>query len=337
MTESRRHYEIGIGLAGSLSPKDYGQLAARAEEAGFDAVTVFGDLMCQPPGMVLASMAADTSVVRLGVAAYTPWTQHPVEIAGQIAMLDALSGGRAFYGLVRGAWMDRLNIDQKHALAAIEDTVAIVKAVLRGEGEGHTGRVYSLAPGTRPFYDVVRSEVPLLIGSWSPRLAAVAGRIADELQAGGSANPHMIPRLRELADQKPGTTPIRLSLNAITVVDDDRDAARSAARTAAAPYFDVIAAHDPTVELDPALLDRVRTACRRGEHESAGRLIPDDVLDKFAFSGTPDDVAEHAASIIRAGAYRVEFDTPFGLNTTDGLRVLCDRVLPKVHARLAES
>lgn len=64
---------------------------------------VFGDLMFTPPALVLHTMASATHRIRLGVAAYSPWTQHPVEIAGQIAYLDQLSGGRAFYGIVRGA------------------------------------------------------------------------------------------------------------------------------------------------------------------------------------------------------------------------------------------
>ncbi len=327
-------YEIGVGLAGSFAPQDYAPLAARLEAAGFDAVTVFGDLMYQPPALVLHSMTASTSRMRLGIAAYTPWTQHPVEVAGQVALLDAASGGRAFYGLVRGAWMEQLGIDQSRALSAIVDTASIVTALLAGDTSGYEGKVYSLAAGTTAMYPVLRPKVPLLIGSWSPRLAAIAGRIADELQAGGSANPAMVGRLSAMAAvgdcaQTPG-----ICLNAIAVVDEDGHAARAAARTAAAPYFDVVACHDPTVELDPELSKRINILCRAGDPRAAGLLIPDDVLNKFAFAGTPTHVAEHAASIIRAGARRVEFDTPFGLTTGSGLRLLCEEVLPTVRAIL---
>ncbi|MFZ4486533.1 MAG: LLM class flavin-dependent oxidoreductase, partial [Candidatus Nanopelagicales bacterium] len=98
--------QVGIGLAGRFNAAEYTQIATVAEAAGFDAITVFGDLMFQPPAMVLATMAACTNRIRLGVAAYSPWTHHPVEIAGQVAYLDMASQGRAFYGLVRGAWLD---------------------------------------------------------------------------------------------------------------------------------------------------------------------------------------------------------------------------------------
>ena len=111
--------QVGIGLAGKVTAADYTEIAEVAEAAGFDAITVFGDLMFQPPAMVLATMAAATSRIRLGVAAYSPWTHHPVEIAGQVAYLDMASRGRAFYGLVRGAWLDQLGIDQNRSIAAI--------------------------------------------------------------------------------------------------------------------------------------------------------------------------------------------------------------------------
>ena len=49
--------------------------------------------------------------MRVGPSALNPFTTHPVEIAGQVAALDAESGGRAFLGLAAGAWLDRLGLD----------------------------------------------------------------------------------------------------------------------------------------------------------------------------------------------------------------------------------
>jgi 5,10-methylenetetrahydromethanopterin reductase len=325
--------EIGIGLAGSLHPTQYRDIAVRAEEAGFDAITVFGDLMFTPPAAVLHTMASVTRGVRLGVAAYSPWTQHPVEIAVQIAYLDLLSSGRVFYGLVRGAWMDQLSITQAKAIPAIQDTIAIVTALLGGDQSGYRGEVFTLNAGTRLLFEPLRRHVPLLIGSWSPRLAKLAGTLADELQAGGCANPAMVPKLAAMAGTGEAGRP-GICLNAVTVVDHDRAAARIAARTAVAPYFDVVAAFDRTLDLDPELLARVRRHCSTGHYVEAGRLIPDGVLSRFAFSGTPADVAEHAAAILDAGAQRVEFDTPFGLTPASGIDLLCDEVIGRVRAAL---
>jgi 5,10-methylenetetrahydromethanopterin reductase len=288
--------------------------------------------MYSPPTMVLHTMAGATESIRLGVAAFSPWTQHPAEIAGQIGYLDQLSRGRAFYGVVRGAWMDQLSISQANALSAVEDTVAIVTALLAGDDTGYRGRVFGIEPGTRLLFEPHRPRVPLLIGSWSPRLAGFAGRVADEFQAGGCANPDMVAVLTAMAAagnpaRRPG-----ICLNAVAVVDHDRDAARAAARTAVAPYFDVVAGLDSTLSIDPELLDRVHRLCATGDHEAAGRLIPDALLPRFSFCGTPADVAEHAAAILDAGAQRVEFDTPFGLTPGGGIALLCGEVIPRVRA-----
>jgi 5,10-methylenetetrahydromethanopterin reductase len=288
--------------------------------------------MYTPPALVLHTMAGATKSVRLGVAAYSPWTQHPVEIAGQIAYLDLMSEGRAFYGMVRGAWMEQLSIKQSRALSAIEDTVAIVTALIAGDDSGYSGATFNMDPGTRLLFKPFRSHVPLLIGSWSPRLAGLAGRIADELQAGGCANPDMVPVLAGMAAAGRAARPPGICLNAVTVVDHDPGAARAAARTAVAPYFDVVAGLDQTLQIEPELLQRVRQHCAAGAYEEAGRLIPEDILTRFAFYGTPADVAEQAAGILDAGAKRVEFDTPFGLSPAIGIELLCDEVIGRVKA-----
>ncbi len=324
--------QVGIGLAGSFAPAEYVTIASTAEEAGFDAITVFGDLMFQPPALVLSTMAAATDRIRLGVAAYSPWTHHPVEIAGQVAYLDLASQGRAFYGLVRGAWLDQLGIDQTRSIAAITDTVEIVTRLLAGDTDGYDGPVYSLGEGLRLEYEPHRATVPLLIGTWSPRLATYAAGRADEIQAGGSANPEMVGRLRALLDQGNTGRKVGICLNAVAVVDDDVKAAARAVRAASAPYFDVVASLDSTVEVDPALLQGVKNRLAAGDPEGAGQLIPDDLLRRFAFWGTADDVANHAMEILEAGALRVEFDTPFGLTSAGGLQKLANEVLPRIRS-----
>jgi len=45
-------------------------------------------------------------------------------------------------------------------------------------------------------------------------------------------------------------------------------------------------------------------------------------------AGTPEEVAAHAQRLLDAGAKRVEFGTPQGLTTAEGVGLLCDPVLP---------
>ena len=81
-----------------------------------------------------------------------------------------------------------------------------------------------------------------------------------------------------------------------TIVDEDGERARGRARTEVAMYVDVVGALDPTRPIDPELLARVHELAEADRHEDAGKLIPDEVLDRFALAGTPDQVAERAPS-----------------------------------------
>jgi 5,10-methylenetetrahydromethanopterin reductase len=137
-----------------------------------------------------------------------------------------------------------------------------------------------------------------MIGTWRPRAAAFAATVADEVKIGGTANPDLIRLMRTwLGPEGP-----RIVVGAVTVVDEDRAAARARAAAEVEMYLDVVGALDRTLELRP------------------GEKPP---LEKFVLAGTPADVAAHAQALVEAGVARVEFGTPQGR-----LDLLCDRVLP---------
>jgi len=318
--------ELGLGLQTDKQPGEYAALARLAEEAGFAVVTTFNDLWFQPALPALLEIAAATERVRVGPSCLNPFTVHPVEIAGQVAALDAASNGRAFLGLARGSWLELLDVDQSEPVTAVADAWEVVRRLLAGDESGFAGRRFTLPAGERLRYPVRRPDVPLLVGTWSRRLAAFAGREARELKVGGSANPRLVHFMQELV----GNEEVGIVLGAVTVVDEDGDRARRIARREVAPYFDVVGRLDPTVSLEPELVARVRELVRARDHDAAGALIPDDLLDRFAFAGTPEEVALHAEAVLAAGARRVDFGTPHGVPEPRGVELLCARVLPRV-------
>ena len=106
--------------------------------------------------------------------------------AGQIALLDTVSRGRAYLGLVKGAWLDRLGIRDPRPLAALRESVAIVRALLAGDDSGVAGERFTLVPGTTLAYPRFREAVPLLVGTWGRATASWAGTVADEVKVGGA-------------------------------------------------------------------------------------------------------------------------------------------------------
>ena len=327
--------QIGLALQSDKGDGEYAALAALAEEHRFDVLSVYGDLLFQPPIYPLLEMARATSRVRLGAACWNPYTMHPYEIAGQLAALQQASGGRAYLGLARGTWLAAIGLRPDRPIAHLREAVQVIRALLRGDGDGVDGTVFRLTPGTRLRYPRPAELPPVLIGTWGPATAAMAGEIADEVKVGGTANPAMIGVMREwlapgLAAARRPAGAVGVVAGAVTVVDDDGAAARAKARTEVAMYLTAVGPLDPTLELPPDLLADVARHVDAGEHERAGRLIPDDVLELFAFSGTPDQVAAQAQALIDAGASRIEFGTPHGLTGRGGVELLGREVLPKL-------
>jgi 5,10-methylenetetrahydromethanopterin reductase len=264
---------------------------------------VFHDLLYQPAIGPLLLMARVTERIRLGPAALNPFTLHPYEIAGQVAMLDSVSGGRAYLGLAKGAWLDRLGIEEERPLAALKEAVAIVRALLAGDEAGVAGERFTLAPGTTLAYPLARSEVPLLIGTWGRKTMRWAATVADEVKLGGTANPDFVLVAREWA----GGADVRIVTGCVTVVDEDGARARVRAAETVQGYLDVVAQLDPTLELRP------------------GRPAP---LERFCIAGTPEEVAARVVELWEAGAHRVELGTPQGRTTPEGVDLICERVLP---------
>lgn len=274
-----------------------------AEAAGFDVLSVYNDLLYPPAIAPLLWLAAATERVRLGPAALNPFTLHPVEIAGQIAALDRASRRRAYLGIARGAWLDRLGLEEERPLQGLREAVAIVRLLLAGDRSGLAGERFTLAAGYGLALDPVCADVPLTVGTWGRKTAAWAGTVASEVKIGGTANPDLIPVVRQWI----GNDAVRIVVGAVSVVDVDGSWARERARAAVAPYLDVVAGLDPTLELRP------------------GQPPP---LERFAIAGTPEQVAVHVEGLWAAGADRVELGTPQGRTVREGVELLGRRVLP---------
>ena len=99
-------------------------------------------------------------------------------------------------------------------------------------------------------------------------------------------------------------------------------------------YLAVVAGLEPTFSLDPELIEQVRSLVAAGDDAAAGALLSDDVLDRFAFAGSPARVAEHVEGVFEAGAGRVDFGTPHGIPERRGVELLCNEVAPRLGAAL---
>jgi len=345
--------QLSIAFQTDKSLAAYAPLAVAVEGYGFDAVTVYNDMLYQPAWLPLLEMARATQQIILGVAAVNPFTCHPVNIAGNIALIDEASRGRAYLGIARGSWLNFVGVTPQRPVTALREAMACVRHLLRRDPAPLAGEIFPLAGGDSLRWNILRPDVPFLLGTWGEQTIRACCNQIDAIKIGGSANPDVIGHFRRMLEadvEMPGVQrrrgeaeegprgalrPVDIVIGAVSVVDEDGDAARRLARREVALYLPIVAELDPTVRIDPDLLARLKQAAARYDFAAAADLISDDLLARFAFAGTPADLAAHAESLFAAGAARVEFGTPHGLTPERGLRLLGEQVLPRIRANQA--
>lgn len=313
----------------------YGPLAATVEAYGFGGVSVYNDMLYQPAWLPLLEIARHTQRVMIGPAAVNPFTCHPINIAGNIALIDEASGGRAYLGLARGAWLDFLGMEPQQPVTALREAMECVRHLLARSTEPYHGTVFKLAGGDALRWNILRPDVPIVLGAWGSRAIGACLPYINEIKIGGTANPAVIPQVRATivaAAQAAArdADDVGIVAGAVCVVDRDGAAARTLARRKAALYLPIIATLDHTLQIEPELLERIKAAAAAYDFDQAGSLISDDLLNRLAFAGTPDEVAAQAIALFEAGATRIEFGTPHGINEREGLRLLGEAVLPQL-------
>ena len=299
------NHEISIAFQTDKRAGEYIALAQLVDQYAFDAVTVYCDAPYHPSYGPLLLMAPHIKRARLGPSGIPPARMHPLDIAAQTALLADLASGGVYVGLVRGGWLAEHGIGElKPPISAIREAVDIIRALLAGKPAGINGRVYQIAEHVRAPYPLPDAPVPLQIGTWSPKLAALAGEVADEVKVGGSANPAVLPLIADyiaVGEARAGRNlgSVKIVIGAVSVIDEDREAARWAARKAVSLYLPIVSKLDATLAIDPELMTRVQDHVNAGEDDAAARLIPDDILDRFIFAGDPADIIERVRPPLR--------------------------------------
>lgn len=152
------------------------ELALMAEAGGFSTIWI-GEhhameyTISPNPFPQLAYLAARTSRIRLGAGTIIAPFWNPIRAAGETALLDIISGGRAELGVARGAYQiefDRLT-DGLTAAEGGQHMQEIVSAVNRlWDGDyAHEGEVFSF-PTSTSVPKPVQENPPVWVAARSP-------------------------------------------------------------------------------------------------------------------------------------------------------------------------
>jgi alkanesulfonate monooxygenase SsuD/methylene tetrahydromethanopterin reductase-like flavin-dependent oxidoreductase (luciferase family) len=152
------------------------EMVQMAERGGFNIVWAAEhhalEMTIAPnPLQILAWWAGETSTIRLGTAVATAAYWHPINLAGEAAFLDLISGGRLEFGIGSGAYQrefDRMKpgLKQSDAWQYMQEMLPVVRALWQGDVE-HNGRFWQF-PTSTSCPKPLQSEVPVWVAARSP-------------------------------------------------------------------------------------------------------------------------------------------------------------------------
>lgn len=315
-------------VAGDLAAVE--KAAAAAERDGYDGFSASETSHDPFVSLALAARATTTITLRSEIA--VAFARNPMSMAVLANDLQLASAGRFQLGLgsqVRAHIERRFSMPWGHPAPRMEEFIAAIRAIwaawatggkliFRGTFYQHTLMTDFFNPGPNPHGNPV-----IMLAAVGSGMTAVAGRVADGMLCHGFTTEQYvrertIPALRAARGSLDGFTLCQPVLAVIGSDPQARTAAEVGVRRQIA-FYGSTPAYRPVLDLHGwgELGERLNLLSRRQEWIQMGDLITDDVLDAFAVSGTPTEVA--AAIWQRFGdiATRVSFYTPYAADPAD--------------------
>jgi alkanesulfonate monooxygenase SsuD/methylene tetrahydromethanopterin reductase-like flavin-dependent oxidoreductase (luciferase family) len=260
---------LGVMFDRDLPPEELtewcGELDGRADD-----IWVVEDLGWAG-GMTSAALAlAATQHVRVGIGIAPAPLRNPVLLAMEISTLGRAHPGRFAAGIGHGVspWMRDAGAMPASQLALLEETIVVVRSLLRGEEVSLDGREVHVR--SAKLVHPPEAVPPVLAGVVKPKSLRISGQVADGTVLIEGTGPDGIRRAVREIGKEPSEH--ELVVYAYSYVDEDPE--------------------------------RVRAATERTAIDFAGFLgvAPEDV---FLVAGSPDDAAAKVEALWAAGAAAV--------------------------------
>jgi 5,10-methylenetetrahydromethanopterin reductase len=272
----------GLWLEPVLPPLELAALAREAERAGASHVFVADEGTERDAFIVLSAIAQATSRVMLGAGVTNPITRHPVALAAAFATLAEIAPGRVIAGFGTGGTrtLAPMGLEPERPYTALLHCVDVVEQLLAGKEVTFQGEFavkeakLAWSPG----------PLPIATAGRGPRVERLGATRADWILLSGKALDSVAPacvRIRE-AGAAASNAP-RVAWSSYIGWDPPMlDEIR--------PHFTYIATDMPADLRRAAGIDDVKAATIQAimlkeGMEAAARLIPDEVVSRYAVVG----------------------------------------------------
>jgi len=305
--------------------------AAMLEADGWDGVMLFdSQSLIGDPYVALTLAATATQRLGLGVGVTNPVTRHAAVTASVAASVQAASGGRAVVGIGRGNSSLAFLGAAPASLAAFEDYLRILQALLSGQA----APIESLLPrreGVRPldpaslgrapdearlqWLDPAVPKTPVEVAATGPKAIAVGARWGDRLSFSVGADEQSLARsvalAREAAHACGRPTPPLTAYVAVAVLDDVAQARRLVAPDVAMHAHIAAmsaAARAELSEADRRTTEKVAAAydmTRHARHGAQTEALDDAFIDAHAIAGPAAECVQRLGALAGLGLDRL--------------------------------
>ena len=294
---------FGIELTPEHPIERLTELGVLAESAGFDTLFSSCHYNNRDAFAALHHIAAATDDLRVGPGVANPFEIHPVTLASKVATIDEASGGRAVFGIGPGdpSTLANLGYADDRGLRPVLEAFKTAQKLWAGERVDADGTFEAANAGLN-YEPPSGANIPVYVGGEGPHMCRMAGKHAGGLLFNGSHEDDLAWAREQVeqgkADRPDSRGEFDLAAYASVSVDDDREAAREAARppvafitAGAAPP--VLARHDIDTEAATEIGEKISA----GEFSAAFERVTPTMTDAFCMAGTPDEVAERMAAV----------------------------------------
>ena len=286
----------GVTLQGVYPPDEWVELVRWVEDLGYDDLWITDSSLHAGDCYVYATLALTaTSQVRVGTAVTNPLTRHPAVTANAFRSLAHVAPERVVCGIgVGDRPLGEIGLPMAK-LQTLRDMIQALRDLWSGETLHRDVGPWKFTGGH--LLSAV-NPLPVYVSASQPRALELTGEVADGviLLAG------LFPEGLEFAREHLAAGRGRSDRNGFDetfflygAVDDDGEAALERARSIAAWFPKTAPDYARLAGMSDQLIESVNSAYAGGEFQhaaDAASLIPDELVRKIAFCGTPADARQ---------------------------------------------
>lgn len=218
------------------SAEEFLRLGRLAEELGFDAVWTANHPAARDPFLTFCLLARESSAIRVGPVAISPFELHPLKMANSLLTLNEFAGGRASL-VVGGGGGTTIAMHLKAGRASmfprmvhgVRECVQFLRLAASGEPVDHRGELFQV-DGYHARWAAAQPAPLVYVGATRAQMLRMAVEVADGVMFSDLTAGRLAETMQIVADALPRRErPGRPRLNNLYAWHVKRDRAEAAA------------------------------------------------------------------------------------------------------------